>query len=134
MGLLLIIFGGKREEILDNAVTTTYFILFILLYLISILAGLLLLKEDKMGKRLSIFIQFLQAPHFFVRGIYFSFVAGAHLSVQFFYGWIFQMKFGIVSEFHLKTGSFFYIPSVAINLIPVIIIYLLIKPRKGADL
>jgi len=79
-GLVIMLY--RMTQVLDNL----QFIIFLLLYMIpfalSILAGILLLKNKETGLILSLVIQLLQIPYFALSGLYYSFISGLLLGVR----------------------------------------------------
>ncbi len=79
-GLLIMLY--RMTHVLDNL----KFVLFLLFYLIpfalSILAGILLLKNKMAGLNLSLVVQLLQIPYFTLSGLYYSFMSGLLLGVR----------------------------------------------------
>lgn len=133
IGLLLILFLTFRIDIFSNAFATLIYIIFSALFLVSMLAGYSVLKNKNYGFSLSIIIQLLQSIQFILKGTYFSFLAGAQLTFQFFGGYEsgFKFKFGAFSEFNLHINSGIYGWLISINIVPLIIIYYLMKMRSN---
>jgi len=79
-GLLIMLY--RMTHVLDNL----KFVLFLLFYLIpfalSILAGILLLKNKMAGLNLSLVVQLLQIPYFTLSGLYYSFMSGLLLGIR----------------------------------------------------
>jgi hypothetical protein len=134
IGGLLILFFGPRIASASNVSYSLIFILFFFLFMFSIFAGVILLQNRTKSFEISIFVQALQVFQFIVKGTYFSFIAGAQLTFQFFEGTStnFRLNFGIISEFNFlfhiqNTSSIFSMLS--INIVPIVIIYILFKGR-----
>ncbi len=125
-GLLL------RINLLNNLVLTMIFSIFVALFLMSCLAGYLLLQDKKSGYYLSLIVQAIQFPQFVVQGVAYTFIAGSQFTIQWMHGLntAFNAKFGLFSEFNFFIQSGYPITLIGINFVPIVIIYVLIKQMK----
>ncbi|MCQ6557221.1 hypothetical protein [Paenibacillus mendelii] len=134
-GLLVIVLGAANIGLFNNLYLAMIYLVFLLLFMLSIAAGVLMVLKKKAGRKLTIFIQILQVPQFIVKGTYYSFCAGAQLSLQFFGGMEsgFRLNIGIFSEFKFYINTIFYTSMVSINIIPLLVIYFILKSRRKAE-
>ena len=129
--LLFFVLSGFQSL---NLIEILAILVFLGLYLISIIAGILLLKRHPLGSKLSIGIQIIQIPQLALGGIQYIFVSGASLAFAIhasnngtsigFSAWILS-KFNFV----LSSNAIFLL--FGINFIPIVIIYL-IKTRVNS--
>lgn len=117
-------------EIDYNTINILIFSPFLILYLILFIAGILLYRNDKHGKKLSIIIQSLQIIQFSILGVAFKFGAGI--------GFIIGFK-NTVSKLYLNfiplyAESSWYINDketvVLINFVPIFLIYKLVHIKN----
>lgn len=126
--LLWIIMNGGYDDGSDVVIS----LLSAVLFASSVLAGIMLLKGRKYGVGLSVVIQLVQITQFFIKGVYFTFLAGALLSLQvyrLFETFGFKYNAGIYSQFELaiQSSSGFML---SINFVPIAIIYFLIRAQR----
>lgn len=132
LGILGVLSWGLRKGGNADFTELAICLVFSALFLTSIMAGYLLLKHREYGIGLSIVIQAIQSLQFLIKGIYFSFLAGAQLSVQIYKilstaG--FKLNAGIYSQFNFAIQSDFGF-MIAINFVPLVIIYFLIRAER----
>ena len=72
----------RMAAVLDNFKFLFYLLLYLLPFLLSIIAGSLLLYQKKGGVGLSLAVQLLQIPYFSALGWYYSFISGALLGIR----------------------------------------------------
>ncbi|WP_018757939.1 hypothetical protein [Paenibacillus terrigena] len=130
---ILITFGLLlRLSELNNLVVTIISLIFVALYLMSCLAGFLLLQDMKSGYSLSMIVQAFQFPQFVFQGVTYTFIAGSQFTVQWMQGidTVFKTKIGLFSEFNFYIQLDSNVTLIGINFVPIVIIYVLIKQLK----
>jgi len=130
---VLITFGLLlRLSVLNNLVVTMISLIFVALYLMSCLAGFLLLQDKKSGYYLSMIVQAFQFPQFVIQGIVYTFIAGSQFTVQWMQGidTVFKTKIGLFSEFNFYIQLDSNVTLIGINFVPIVIISILIKQLK----
>jgi len=69
-------------QVLDNLKFVIFLLLYLIPFALSVLAGILLLKDKTAGLNLSLVVQLLQIPYFTLSGLYYSFMSGLLLGVR----------------------------------------------------
>ena len=79
-GLLIMFY--RMFQVLDNLKFVIFLLLYLIPFALSVLAGILLLKDKTAGLNLSLVVQLLQIPYFTLSGLYYSFMSGLLLGVR----------------------------------------------------
>ena len=78
----LVIMLNRMTSVLDNLKFAIFLLGYLLPFVLSIIAGILLLKKRVTGLNLSLLIQLLQIPYFALNGLYYSFISGLLLGFR----------------------------------------------------
>lgn len=72
----------RMTSVLDNLKFAIFLLGYLLPFILSIIAGILLLKKRVTGLNLSLLIQLIQIPYFALNGLYYSFISGLLLGIR----------------------------------------------------
>jgi hypothetical protein len=136
VGVLTTLFVGLSSGAFQHQVLTGLIVVFVLLYLLTMTAGVLLLRKEKYGTALSVGAQILQIPQFIINGTVFSFIAGLKLALQLTVnqGIHVKLDFGVFSFFQFYFGTNLPGLMISINVIPMMMIYVLYQAAKQQQL
>ncbi|MFE5320884.1 hypothetical protein ACFQ88_19440 [Paenibacillus sp. NPDC056579] len=134
LGMLMSLFFGI--QIISNKnwlVVVSIFGGFFILSVILVLAGVLILKDRKYGKRVTVFIQILQIPQFTILGVTYKFLSGLALmlTLKILPNVTIGINFHFLNSFNFAVSSNHTEMYISINVIPILLISYLI--RKGTE-
>jgi hypothetical protein len=133
LGIIVIARIALRTAVFQQLVTASIFSVFAVLYLLSILAGMMLLRRIKGAERISMAVQLIQIPQFIIHGIGYSFIAGAKFVFLFYtgFGTGARINVGVFSEFNFYIHSGMSGFLAAINFVPAMLIYILVQMMRN---
>ena len=131
----LIIMFYRMSHVLDNLKFVIFLLFYLLPFALSVLAGILLLKNKVAGLNLSLVVQLLQIPYFTLSGLYYSFISGLLLGVRisFLEGMKnYNFNFLLGGYCQIQTGLPAEITAFGINVFALLVfIYLFFYKMKG---
>ncbi|NEW04885.1 hypothetical protein GK047_02480 [Paenibacillus sp. SYP-B3998] len=131
VGILTILMVILQFQML-NLVSICLIAGFFFLYILSIVSGVLLLKNKASGTILSVCLQVLQVPQLMIHGITYVFISGASLAIKFVFGseTAIGLNFWILSKFQFSF-TFHNTPFlISINIIPLLILVIFHKKKQ----
>jgi len=124
----------RMVDVLDNFRFLFYMLLYLLPFILSVIAGSLLLREKRGGVDLSLAVQLLQAPYFAAAGWYYSFISGALLGVRVKFSeeaTHYSFNFLVGGYCQIQNGLPEGITAFGINIFAVLALAILIRQKYG---
>jgi len=139
------VFGGlwgisimlyRMADVLDNFRVLFYMLLYLLPFILSLIAGILLLQKKRSGIDLSLAVQALQIPYFAVAGWYYSFISGALLGVRVsFFEKATHYSFNFLAGGYcqIQNGLPEGISAFGINIFAIILLIILVRQKNSKN-